>query len=184
MKQDQSLKGNVEPQKEQSEKIRVGAPDGPRRKRKGKYDGSSPLNYPGHEAIAQHLAAPKSLRQFKSDIEFAKHFQVERMTVYRWKQDPDVIQRAYYLSIMNQMAGDLRARQAWPRIMQEAVQMAIQGDLAAIKFCESRAWAEKQQVAQSQPSARDLIEDLLGTSEGSEEEELQDSTRQTEADSR
>jgi len=43
MKPDETLPGNLESLKEHSGKIRFGASDGPRRKRKGKYDGSSPL---------------------------------------------------------------------------------------------------------------------------------------------
>ncbi len=184
MKPDETLPGNLESLKEHSGKIRFGASDGPRRKRKGKYDGSSPLIYLGHETVAQHLALPKSLRKFKSDGDIAKHFSVERMTVYRWKKDPDVIQRAYFLSIHNQMVGDLRARRAWPRIMQKAVEMASKGDLQAIKFCESRAWAEKPRVEQSQLCASVLIEDLFGPGEDDEAEGVQDPSRRTEGGSR
>jgi hypothetical protein len=185
MTQDQKARGKVEPPNLQSEEIRQDASDGPRRKREGKnYDGSSPLSSPGHEALAQYLAAPKSLRKFRSDIEFAKHFQVTRMTVYRWKQNPEVIERAFWLSAYNQMIGDLRARQEWPRIMEKVVEMATKGDIQAIKFCESRAWAEKLQVTQSQLSASILIEDLLGTCEGNESEKLQTSSLKTEGDTR
>jgi hypothetical protein len=184
MKQDQTLRGNVEPLEVQSEKIRYGAPDGPRHKRRGKYDGRSPLNYPGHEAVAQYLAAPKSLREFRSDMDLAKHFQVTRMTIYRWKNDVDVMQRAYWLSMRNQMAGDLVARREWPQIMEKAVEMAKRGDVHAMKFCESRAWAEDLRVEQSQLSASVSIEDLLGTGEGDGAEELQDDNRQAEGGDR
>jgi len=81
MKPDETLPGNLESLKEHSGKIRFGASNGPRRKRKGKYDGSSPLIYLGHETVAQHLALPKSLRKFKSDGDIAKHFSVDRVTV-------------------------------------------------------------------------------------------------------
>jgi len=82
------------------------------------------------------------------------------------------------------MVGDLRARRAWPRIMQKAVEMASKGDLQAIKFCESRAWAEKPRVEQSQLCASVLIEDLFGPGEDDEAEGVQDPSRRTEGGSR
>ena len=147
-------------------------------------DGSYPLSSPGHEAVAQYLATPKSLRNFRSDSHLAKHFEVSRMTVYRWKQIPDVIKRALWLSKCNQFIGDMHARQEWPRIMKRAVQMAIQGNINAIRFCEARAWAEKLQVTQSQLSASILIEDLLGTSERNDSEDRQISNQKIEGNTR
>lgn len=49
----------------------------------GRYDGHEPLEYPGHEAVAQYLAAPESLREFKSFSDLANHFHVSRMTIHR-----------------------------------------------------------------------------------------------------
>ena len=189
----QSLKSSSEGQNHQeivstadmrSKRIRNVAPNGPRKKRREKHDCSEALEYPGREALAQFLATPRSLREFGSYNDLAKHFEVTRMTIFRWKQDTDVIERAVWLCKCNQMIGDLFACQAWPRIMQKVVEMAIQGNMDAIKFCPSRAWAEKLQVAQSQFSLSVLSEDLFGTDEGDETEEVQDAKPQAEEGSR
>ena len=173
---------NIESSNTPSKKIRYGAPSGPRQKRRDRYDGREPLEYPGHEAVAQYLAAPKSLREFKSDSHLAKYFRVSRMTVCRWKHDPDVIKRAHFLSEINQMVGDLLARQEWPRIMQTAVQKALEGDLQSIRFCESRAYPKELRVQQSQCNTTVSIQELLGTSEIDDAEELLDKDRQQEGD--
>jgi len=55
--------------KAQPEKIRYGAPDGPRPEGSENYNGHTPIEWAGLEAVAQYLAAPKSLREFKSDNE-------------------------------------------------------------------------------------------------------------------
>jgi hypothetical protein len=157
----------------QSEKIRYGAPDGPRQNRQSVYDGREPLKYSGHEATAQFLATPETQREFDSVSALAKHFNVSRTTVYRWIQDIDVIQRANSLSMRNQMAGDLLARRDWPLIMGKAVQMARNGDVHAMKFCATRAWAEDQLVEHSHLSAGVSFEELVGTSEGDDAEEPQ-----------
>jgi len=156
------------------EKVRYGAADGPRQKRRERHDGREPLNYAGHEAVAQFLAAPKSDREFKSLTALANHFKVTRMTIHRWKQDIDVMQRAYWLSKRNQMAGDLVARREYPEIMERAVQLAKAGDVQAMKFCESRAWPEELRVEHSQLSATVSVKDLFGIDKRDEPEELQD----------
>lgn len=166
----------------QSQKIRYGAPDGPRKKRWENYDGHQPLEYPGHEAVAQYLASPRMLREFKSDRHLAKHFRVSRMTICRWKHDPDVIQRAHFLSEINQKVGDLLARQEWPRIMQMAVKNALEGDLQSIRFCESRAFPKELQVLQAHHEMTVSTQDLLGTIEIDDAEDLPDKDRQKEGD--
>jgi hypothetical protein len=183
-KNSQDHQGIDETSKAHLRKIRYGAPDGPRRPRGEKCDGHEPLEYPGHEAVAQYLAAPKSLREFKSDSDLAKHFHVSRMTICRWRHDPDVIQRAHFLSGFNEMAGDLLARQEWPRIMQKVVQKAINGDLQSIKFCESRAWPNELRVEQSHLSATVSIQELLGTSESEDADEPADNNQQAQGDDR
>src|ERR1019366_3564430 len=90
-KADKIREGIVQPLSASSEKIRFGAPDGPRQRHGGKYDGQSPLEYSGHEAVAGFLAFPTSIREFKSVKDLARHFHVTRMTIYRWGHDPDVI---------------------------------------------------------------------------------------------
>jgi hypothetical protein len=166
-----------------SEQIQHGAPSGPRQKRRDGYDGREPLPYPGHEAVAQFRAAPPSLRKFESLTALATHFKVTRMTVHRWRQDIDVMQRTYWLSMRNKVAGDLLARQAWVRIMKKVIEMAKKGDFRAIKFIESRAWAEELGVQQSQLSASICVADLFGT-DVSDEEEGQDDNQQSEEDNR
>ena len=81
------------------------------------------------------------------------------------------------------MAGDLLARQESPRMMQTAVQKAIEGDLQFIKFCLSRAFPKEREIEQSRLSATVSIQDLLGTSERDDgEEELPDINGQPEGD--
>ena len=182
-KEDQDHQGIVEANNPLSRKARFGGPDGPRRNRSEEYDGQSPLEYPGHEAVAHFLAEPKSIRQFKSVKDMAKHFHVSRMTIFRWGHDPNVVRRAHFLSEINQMAGDLLARQESPRMMQTAVQKAIEGDLQFIKFCLSRAFPKELEIEQSRLCATVSIQDLLGTSERDDgEEELPDINGQPEGD--
>jgi len=154
--------GAVEASSTLAARPRYGAPDGPRQKRREKYDGREPLDYAGHEAVAQYLAAPKSDREFKSFTALANHFEVTRMTAYRWTRDIEVMQRAYWLSMSNQMAGDLVARREWPQIMEKAAELAKTGDVRAMKFCEGRAWPEELLVEHSQVSATVSAEDLFG----------------------
>jgi len=112
------------------------------------YDGSQPLDFPPYEALAQHLSTPRSLRQFKTDTAFANHFQASRMTVYRWKHDPDVIQRALWLSASARLVGQVAVRVEWSTIVQKALAQAKAGNLNAMKFCESIAWANYSQPEQ------------------------------------
>jgi hypothetical protein len=64
-------------------------PPDPPRKRKRKFDQTEPLDSPVDEAIAEYLATPKSIRQFKSFSELAEYFSVpaqqgfERLTTGR-----------------------------------------------------------------------------------------------------
>jgi len=45
--------------------------------------GSKPLDYEPHEALAQYLAAPEGMGEFKSITSIAKHFKFTRVTVHR-----------------------------------------------------------------------------------------------------
>lgn len=128
-----------------SQKIRYGAPDGPR-KRKENYDGSEPLEYPGHEAVAQFLASPKALQQFESLAALAAHFGVARQTVDKWKRDIDVLRRAEWLTMPNKLAAKLHIRRAWEPIVEKVIERAQNGDMQAIKFCEALAWSEDRPV--------------------------------------
>ena len=128
----------------QPKKTRHGAPDGPRKECRAYYDGSTPLEYPGHETVAQYLASPKSEREFESDIDIAKYFEVDRMTIYRWKKDADVQKRAHWLSAQNKMAGDLVARREFESIVEVAVEMAKHGSVPAMRLCRELAFPEEQ----------------------------------------
>jgi hypothetical protein len=110
--------------------------------------------------VAQYLVAPKSLREFKSDNDLAKHFGVARNTVQRWKHHPDVNKRVHWLSNRYRLAGDLLVRINWPQIMQKLVEKAIKGDMQAIKFCEEIAWRQEKQSEKSQISPYSLDEVL------------------------
>ena len=160
MKIDKKRKGIAAAPKAQSEKVRYGAPCGPRITESENYDGRTPIEWPGHETVAQYLAAPKSLREFKSDSDLAKHFQVNRMTVHRWKNAPDVIKRAHWLSMQNKMIGDIIARREYPSFMERAVELALKGNIPAMKFCAERAWPEDKRTEKSGTSSSSLEEVL------------------------
>ena len=53
-------------------------PPDPPRKRKRKFNKKKPLDSPVDEAIAEYLATPKSIRQFKSFSELAEHFNISQ----------------------------------------------------------------------------------------------------------
>jgi hypothetical protein len=144
----------------QSDKIRYGAPDGPRKNRRKYYDGQEPLEFLGHEAAAWFLALPKAQRDFKSIAALAKHFNVTRVTVYRWIQDIDVMKRADSLSMQNKIAGNLAARREYVSIIEKAVEMAKEGNIKAMEFCADRAFPEDKQAKKSGISSLSLPEVL------------------------
>ena len=114
----------------------------PSRKRKRKFNRTKPLDSPEEEAIAQYLATPKSIREFKSHTDLAQHFNISRMTVYRRTKDLRVLQRVEWLLQHHRLAGDLIARLHWERIMAGQVKAAVAGDTKAAQFCRERAWPE------------------------------------------
>jgi hypothetical protein len=160
VKEGQTPQNNIEPLKVDSEKTRYGAPDGPRKNRQPGYDGREPLEYPGHEATAQFLATPESEREFDSITALAKHFDVSRMTVYRWTQDIDVLRRAEWLSMQNRVTGRLIIRRAWPKMMAKLADDAIGGHVQATKLCADYAWPEDKQREKSGLSKASLEEVL------------------------
>src|ERR1700730_16401090 len=85
----------------QSEKIRSGAPDGPRQCRRMSHDRREPLEYPGHETVAQFMATPQSMREFKSVTALAKHLGVTRKTIYCWMMYVHVLWFEGWLSMRN-----------------------------------------------------------------------------------
>jgi hypothetical protein len=114
--------------------------DRTRRKRRKNYDGTTRLEYPELEAVAEFLVTPKSIREVKTFMALAKSFGVSRMTVHRWTRDEDVLKRAAYLVTQNQLKGDLVARLHWDRIVMGQVRAAMNGNTKAAEFCEKRAW--------------------------------------------
>jgi hypothetical protein len=108
----------------------------------GAYRGSEPLNHEGHEALAQFLATPKPMREFKSTAALAEHHGVTRMTVSRWQHDPLVLRRAEWLSNRNKLAGVLIARSNYPRMVEALVRKAITGDTPAARVLHEIAWTE------------------------------------------
>jgi hypothetical protein len=159
-KKDQKHQGIAEAPNSLSAEIRFGAPSGPRQQRDEKYDGHQPLEYPGLEAVAQHLATPKSLRELKSDSNLAKHFHVTRMTVLRAKKDIDVIKRAHWLSMHNKIMGELVARREYSSITEKAVALAKEGNIAAMKLAIELAFPEDKQAKKSSISSSSLEEVL------------------------
>ena len=143
----------------QSGMARVSPPAGPRQNR-GTADRREPLEFLGHETVAQFMATPKSLRQFKSITALAKHFNITRKTVYCWMKDIDVLRRVDWLSLQNKAAGDRAPRREWLDIMESLVERAKSGDIQAARFCADRAWPEDQQAKKSKLSPESLEEVL------------------------
>jgi hypothetical protein len=144
----------------QSEKIRYGAPDGPRKNRRQYYDGREPLEFPGHEATAWFLGLPERLKEYRSVAALARHFNVTRVTVYRWMQDSDVLKRADSISMQNKIAGNLVARREYISIIERAVELAKEGNIKAMEFCADRAFPEDNQANKSGISSSSLEEVL------------------------
>ncbi len=117
-------------------------PPDPSTKRRRRFDKTKPLNSPEDEAIAQYLATPKSIREFKSFSELATHFNISRMTVYRRSKDSSILERVEWLLAHHKLAGDLIARLNWGRIVAGQVRAAVAGDTKAAIFCKERAWPE------------------------------------------
>ena len=118
-------------------------PPDPPRKYKRKFNKKRPLDSPADEAIAEYLATPKSIRQFKSFTELATHFNISRMTVYRRSMESNILQRVEWLLTQHKLAGDLVARLNWGRIVAGQVKAAIRGDTKAAQFCKEAAWPEQ-----------------------------------------
>jgi hypothetical protein len=116
------------------------------RARKRQSGGREPLDPSEDEAIAQYLATPKSLREFKSFSELAKRFNLSRMTVYRRSKDPRILERAALLLQPYKRAGDNIARLNWPQIVASQVKAAVAGDTRAAQFCKEQAWPEDEEV--------------------------------------
>jgi hypothetical protein len=114
----------------------------PDRGTSGEYRGSKPLDYEAHEALAQYLAAPEGMGEFKSITAIAEHFKVTRVTVHRWSHNPVVLQRAEWLSKRDWLSGVLFARRSWERVMRAQVKKAITGDTQAARFVQENAWTE------------------------------------------
>ena len=112
-------------------------------KGKRKFNKNKPLDSPADEAIAEYLATPKSIRQFKSFSELATHFNISRMTVYRRSKDLNILKRVGWLLKEHKLAGDLIARLHWGRIVAGQVKAAIRGDTKAAQFCKEAAWPEQ-----------------------------------------
>lgn len=115
----------------------------PEHPRKCRFNKKKPLASPADEAIANYLATPKSIRQFKSFSQLAEHFNISRMTVYRRSKDLKILQRVEWLLTDHKLAGDLVARRNWPQIVAGQVKAAIAGDTKAAQFCKERAWPEE-----------------------------------------
>ena len=120
---------------------RLDPPEHPR-KRKRKSNKKKPLEPPEDEAIAEYLSTPKSIREFKSYGELAKHFNISRMTVYRRTKDPAILDRAEWLLRNHKRAGNMIARLNWGQIMAGQVKAAVAGDTKAAQFCKEQAWPE------------------------------------------
>lgn len=161
MNEEKDHEGIVEAPNAQSEKTRCGAPDGPRPKRRGSYDGRQPLPYAGHEATAEFLATPTSLREFNSVTALAKHFNVTRKTVHCCMKDNDVLQRTGWLSIRNKISSDVAIRRAWEEIAEKLIEMALTGNIAAIKLYVDYAWGKDQRSEESRLSSMSLRELIL-----------------------
>ena len=122
------------------------APNGHEVVRREDYDGSEPLDDPAYEAIARFFAAPRQFRQFPSVSALAEHFGASRMSVYRWAEDVDVVQRIKWLLRKSMRSGDLIACREWPSIVEAQITAALGGDTRAAAFCLNRAWRQETSI--------------------------------------
>ena len=143
----------------QSGMARVSPPAGPRQNR-GTADRREPLEFLGHETVAQFMATPKSLREFESVTALAKHFNVTTKTIYCWMKDDDVMRRAEWLSMRNKRHGDLSIRCRYEEIIEKLIEMASTGNVAAIKLCLDIAFPVDQQAKKSKLSDSSVEEVL------------------------
>ena len=146
-------------------RTRSGAPDGPRQKRSKMQDRSEPLEFPGHETVAQFMATPKSLREFESVTALAKHFNITTKTIYCWMKDDNVMRRAEWLSMRNKRHGDLSIRCRYEEILEKLTEKALTGDIAAIKLYIETAFPEDLQAKKSGLSSMSLEEVLARAEE-------------------
>ena len=116
--------------------------ESPSAAREGEYDGTEPLDDLADEAIAQFFAAPQEFRQFKSVSALADHFGLSRMTIYRRREDVNVVERIKWLLERSMLFGDIIACREWPGIVQAQVKAALAGNTGAAIFCLKRAWRQ------------------------------------------
>jgi len=127
----------------------------PRRKRK--YNKKRPLE-PMDEAIAEYVAMPRTLRQFKSLDEIAKHFNVCRMTVHRHRMEIHVLERIDWLQRNNKLAGDQIARSNWTQIVISQVKAARKGNVVAARLCREIAWPKDPTEKPTEDPAAQLLQ--------------------------
>jgi len=108
--------------------------------RKRKCNPARPLYRVEDEAIAQQVAMPKSIREFKSFGKLAEHFKLSRMTVYRRSKDPMIRQRIEWLRMHYKHTGALIARRSWEQIVTSHVEAALAGNVKSARFCMEVAW--------------------------------------------
>jgi hypothetical protein len=60
-------------------------------------------------------------------------------------KDNDVLQRTGWLSPRNKISGDVAIRRAWEEIAEKLIEMALIGNIAAIKLYVDCAWGKDQQ---------------------------------------
>jgi HTH domain len=148
----------------QPDKIRIGASEGLRKNPRPNYNGDEPLEFPGDEEVAVFLATPKSEREFDSISALAEHLNVSRMTIYRRRQDIEVLRRAEFLLTQNKVIGKLNIRREWADITEKLVEQAKSGNVHAVKLCKDLAFPEdRQQERSGLPSCS--IEELFGGTE-------------------
>jgi hypothetical protein len=97
-------------------------------------DGSQPLVRAGHEALAQFLTTPRSMREFLNIRCLARHFEVRERTIRNWARRGDVLQRAMWLSRGNLLLAILIARRELPGGVERMAQDAKAGSIQAAKF--------------------------------------------------
>jgi hypothetical protein len=107
------------------------------------YGGSKSLANKGYEAVAQYLALPEAMKEFKSLAALAKYLGVSRMTLHRWKLKTQVLRRADWLSRKNLLPAILSARADSELVMQMLRRKALSGDVQAARLLLDRAWPEE-----------------------------------------
>jgi hypothetical protein len=86
-------------------------------------------------------------------LALAKHYNLSRMTLYRWQRLPDVLRRANWLAKCNKDSATVEARPNWESVIRAQIKKARAGDTQAAKFLDEIAWHQDEMSDKSPEDA-------------------------------